>query len=105
MASLRVCYKHGVRFDKDYYLTKHIPLAGGIFGPYGLKGVEMMEVQGAVGGGTPPYQFIFTAHFDTLQNLEKALQSPRIGEIIADVPNYYAGAPDMMIGDATNLPI
>ena len=43
MTVLRVCYKHGVRFDKDYYTSKHLPLVGSVMGPFGVKGVETEE--------------------------------------------------------------
>ena len=40
MNVLRVCYKTGVRFDEAYYVAKHLPLAGSICGPFGLKSVK-----------------------------------------------------------------
>ena len=63
MTVLRVCYKHGVRFDEGYYLSKHLPLTGSVLGPYGLKSVEMVKVTTTADGSTPPYQVIFSAYF------------------------------------------
>jgi hypothetical protein len=37
MTVLRVCYRSGVPFNEDYYFTKHIPMAGAIMGPLGMK--------------------------------------------------------------------
>jgi uncharacterized protein (TIGR02118 family) len=99
MTVLRVCYKHGVRFDEAYYVSKHLPLAGGIMQPYGVRSVEVVKVAGGIDGSTPPYQMIFSAYFETMDGLQQALKSPRMAEIIGDVPNYFAGTPDIMIGD------
>lgn len=34
MTVLRVCYKHGVRFDESYYFSKHLPVAGNHLSPF-----------------------------------------------------------------------
>ena len=54
MTVLRVCYKHGVRFDEVYYLSKHLPLSASIMGPYGVKGVEVVKVTATADGSKPP---------------------------------------------------
>ena len=104
MTVLRVCYKHGVRFDKDYYVAKHLPLAAAVFGPHGLKGVEMMHVNATADGSAPPYQAIFSAHFASATDLENALKNPRLSEVMADIPHYFDGTPDILIGETVDLP-
>lgn len=59
MTVLRVCYKQGIRFDEGYYVSKHLPLAGSIFGPHGVKSVEMVKVRSTADGSKPPCQVIF----------------------------------------------
>ena len=46
MTVLRVCYKHGVRFDEAYYVGAHGALVESVFGPHGLKRVEILKVTG-----------------------------------------------------------
>jgi uncharacterized protein (TIGR02118 family) len=104
MTVLRVCYKHGVRFDEGYYVSTHSRLVNAVMGPHGLKKVEMIKVTAAPGGGNPPYQVIFSAYFDSAGSLEAALQDPRIGEVMGDIANFHDGAPDVMIGDVVPLP-
>ena len=103
MTVLRVCYKHGVRFDEAYYLTKHLPLAGSVMGPHGVTSVEMMKVTAAPGGVPPPYQVIFTAYFTSAAGLQNALQSPQMAQVLADVQNFYDGAPDILLGEVVPL--
>ena len=105
MALLRVCYKDGVRFDRDYYISKHVPLASSIMGPYGVTNVEMASFGPGPDGSRPPYQVMFTASFDSPASLQNALKSPRIAEVFADIPNYYEGMPDILIGEVTPLPL
>lgn len=104
MTVLRVCYKHGVRFDEGYYVSKHLPLAGGVMGPHGVQRVEMLKVTGTPDGSAPPYQVIFSAYFDTAAGLQAAMQDPGIGAVMGDIANFYDGAPDLMIGDVVALP-
>jgi uncharacterized protein (TIGR02118 family) len=105
MTVLRVCYKHGVRFDEGYYLSKHLPLAAGVMGPYGVKGVEMVKVTTTADGSKPPYQVIFSAYFESAAGLQNAMRSPRMGEVLGDIRKFYDGTPDVLIGEAVALPV
>jgi len=106
MTVLRVCYKHGVRFDEGYFVSKHLPLAAGILGPYGMKRVESRDGEGERerGWGKPPYQVIFSGYFESAAGLQNAMQGPRMGEVIGDIRKYYDGTPDIMIGEVVALP-
>ena len=99
MTVLRVCYKHGVRFDEAYYMGTHGPLAGSVLGPHGLQRVEILKMTGTPDGTPPPYQIIFSAYFASPADLQKALQDPRVPEVMGDIRNFYDGMPDVMIGD------
>jgi uncharacterized protein (TIGR02118 family) len=105
MTVLRVCYKYGVRFDEVYYLSKHLPLTAGVMGPYGVKSVEMVKVTTTADGSKPPYQVIFSAYFESAAGLQNAMQSPRIGEVLGDIRNFYDGMPDVLIGEVVALPV
>ena len=103
MTVLRVCYKHGVRFDEGYYIATHSPLVKAVMGPHGLTRVEMIRVTAAPGSANPPYQVIFSAYFDSPASLQAAMQDPRIGEVMGDIANFHDGSPDVMIGDVVPL--
>jgi uncharacterized protein (TIGR02118 family) len=99
MTVLRVCYKHGARFDEAYYVSTHMPLVSAVMGPYGLKSVEMMKVAANGDGTAPPYQVIFSAYFESAADLQNAMRGPRIGEVMGDIVNFHDGIPDVMIGE------
>jgi uncharacterized protein (TIGR02118 family) len=103
MTVLKVCYKHGVRFDEDYYVSKHVPLSVRIMGPYGLKGVEMMKVTATADGSNPLYQVIFSAYFESAAALQNAMHNPQMSEVMGDIQNYYDGMPDVLIGEVVAL--
>lgn len=104
MSVLRVCYKHGVRFDEAYYVSKHLPLAASIMGPHGVKGVEMVKVSHTADGSKPPYQVIFTAYFASVAALQSAMQDPQLGLVLSDIQNFYDGVPEILIGEVVALP-
>jgi len=99
MTVLRVCYKHGVRFDESYYIKTHLPLVSGIMGPFGVKKTEFVKIAGAPDGSAPLYQAMFTAYFDSADALQRAMSNPRMPEVIGDIAKFYDGMPDMMIGE------
>ena len=104
MTVLRVCYKHGVRFDEAYYTSTHSSLTLAVMGPHGLKKVEMIKVTATPDGSNPPYQVMFSAYFDSPAALQAVMQDPRLGEVMGDIANFYDGAPDVMIGEVVALP-
>ena len=104
MTVLRVCYKSGVRFDEGYYVSTHLPLAGSVMTPYGVKHVEMVKITGTADGSKPPYQVIFSAYFDTADGIQKAMQDPKMPGVLGDIAKFYDGMPDVLIGDVVALP-
>lgn len=104
MMVLRVCYKQEVRFDEGYYTSKHFPLVGSVMGPFGIKGWEMMKLTTNLDGSKAPYQVMFSAYFESAAELQKAMESPRIGEVLGDIQNFYDGMPEVFIGELVALP-
>ena len=104
MSVLRVCYKSGIRFDEGYYISRHLPLTASIMGPHGIKSVEMLKVSATFDGSKPPYQVIFSAYFESAAGMQKAMQDPRLGEVVGDIANFYDGMPDVLIGEVVALP-
>ena len=104
MSVLKVCYKSGVRFDEQYYLSTHMPLAAAYFTPFGLKQVEVVRFQD-VAGQPPVYQVIITVHFESMAAVQQALSDPGLAKVLADVPNYYDGVPDVLVGEPLALPV
>jgi uncharacterized protein (TIGR02118 family) len=102
---LRVCYKTGAVFDEKYYLGKHIPMAGGIMGSLGVKKSEIVKVSGSVPGFSAPYQYVFSAYFDSAADLQKCMTDPRMGEVLGDVPNYFTGETDVLVGETVTLAV
>lgn len=98
MIVVRTCYKHDVRFDLDYFTNKHMPLAARAMGPHVAK-VEMMRVTGSANGSVPPYHLVMSVYFESQAKLDEAMGSPAWQQVMADVPNYYGGTPDVLLGE------
>jgi uncharacterized protein (TIGR02118 family) len=103
MTVLRVCYKHGVRFDEGYYTSTHLPLVGAVMG-VAVKSIEVVKLNASGDGSAPAYQVMFSAYFDSPSALESARQNPRMPEVLADIKNFYDGMPDLLIGEVVALP-
>jgi uncharacterized protein (TIGR02118 family) len=78
----------GARFDFDYYLDRHVPLARRLLGGHALVKLEVDRgVSGEEAGSAPP--FVCTAHlyFQSADAFYAAMAA--VGdELGGDVPNY-----------------
>jgi uncharacterized protein (TIGR02118 family) len=99
LIGLTVCYKSGLRFDADYYRSKHIPLTAEKLGSHGLKSTEVRKILGTPMGTLAPYQVITTLYFGDTAALEGALKSAEGQAVVADIANFYDGMPDLMISE------
>jgi uncharacterized protein (TIGR02118 family) len=104
VAVLKVCYKPGVRFDEQYYLSTHVPLATAYFTRFGVTQVEVLRCYG-LSDLPPAYQVIITARFSSMAGLQQALAHPDLAQVLADVPNYYDGVPDVLVGEPVAMPV
>ena len=101
MIKVSVLYpnEQGKRFDMDYFMNKHMPLAERLLGPTGLV---RSEVEKGVGSGDPntPAPFTVTAHFlfNSLEEVHSAFTA-HAGEIMGDTPNYTDIQPQIQIGE------
>jgi uncharacterized protein (TIGR02118 family) len=69
---------------KEYYRTKHIPLAAKL---PGLRGYSYGYPE-ALGPGQPAHFCMFEGRFDSLESMLAALSSNHGKKVAADVPNY-----------------
>jgi uncharacterized protein (TIGR02118 family) len=99
MIVLTVCYKSDIDFDADYYLAKHMPLTAEKLGPLGLRNAEVRKILGTPMGTPAPYHVITSLYFNDAASLQNALGSAEGQAVVADIPNFYHGAPDVMIGE------
>ncbi|WP_448189079.1 EthD family reductase [Azospirillum sp. sgz301742] len=88
----------GSRFDTDYYLNTHMPMAIAKLGP-ALKGVSV-DI-GVSGGGpeTPPaYAAMCHLLFETVETFYGAFM-PHADALQGDIPNYTDVTPIIQISD------
>jgi uncharacterized protein (TIGR02118 family) len=106
MIKVSVLYanKAGSRFDADYYLNVHMPMAAKLLGP-ALKAVTA-EI--GVAGGAPgePPAFAAIAGF-TCESVETFLQAfmPVIDQLQGDIPKYTDIEPVIQFSDLTEFAI
>ena len=101
MVCLTVMYPTAgaTKFNWDYYLGKHLQLSRKLLGSRGLQRLEVTRGVGGFPPGAPaPYHAIANLYFDSLPTLQSALMATA-EELIADVPNYYAGQSEVQIAE------
>ncbi|HVY81252.1 MAG TPA: EthD family reductase [Steroidobacteraceae bacterium] len=77
---------------KEYYVSKHVPLARKLPGLMALR--YSFDVQGV--GGAAPYFCVFEAEFRDGAALGAAMASPEGQAVAADVPNFAKNAPTLI---------
>jgi uncharacterized protein (TIGR02118 family) len=78
----------GKKFDFDYYKATHIPLVEEVFGPGGLKSVDVHQGLSAGDGTAAPFACIAHLNFDSPEAMQQAFTAARAGEVMADVANF-----------------
>jgi uncharacterized protein (TIGR02118 family) len=88
----------GVRFDMDYYVSKHLPMVQKKIGP-ALKAVAAEQgVAGGAPGAPAPYVAVGHLTFDSVEAFQAAF-GPHAEAIMADVANYTNVQPLIQIGE------
>ena len=95
MIKLSVSYPSGdgTTFDHDYYSAKHVPMCNSTFSPTKTeidKGIDGPNVAGV------------HFYFDSMEKMQAAMGSPKMGEIMADVANYTNIAPVIQISEVVS---
>ncbi len=99
--SLQVLYPtdHGSTFDHDYYATKHMAIVGENIGQH----IEnTLVTKGLAGAPATPAGFhaVATITFADQRALDAAMAA--IGPAVDDIPNFYSGQPQMLIGEVVS---
>ena len=80
----------GATFDRDYYVSTHVPLA---VKTWGLKGAQIDK------GLDGPYVAAVHFEFDSMDALGAAMGNEGTGAVIADVANYTTIQPVMQTSE------
>jgi len=90
--------KPGSRFNADYYIDVHMPLAIRLLGP-ALKGVTAeIGLSAAMPDQPAPYAAIATFTFESVQAFTVAVM-PHYAELQGDIPNYTDIEPLVQISE------
>jgi len=100
MIKISVYYPNstGVRFDMNYYVSKHLPMVQKKVGP-ALKSVAAEQgIAGGAPGSSAPYVAVGHLMFDSVDAFQSAF-TPHAESIMADVANYTNVQPIIQIGE------
>ncbi|AIS12968.1 ethyl tert-butyl ether degradation protein EthD [Pseudomonas chlororaphis subsp. aurantiaca] len=97
MATLIVSYPaaKGARFDRDYYLATHLPLARTAWSGFGLQSAEVLFPA----AGPTPLVAMAILRFRTQADIDAALSSPGTAKVLGDVANFTDIAPTIFRAD------
>ena len=94
-AQVLVAYprSEGSTFDKEYYLSTHMPLAKKHWAKHGLKSYAVTELN-----ADGPYTYVVVMEFESHEGFGAASQDPNTKEIMEDVPNFSNVKPILLHG-------
>jgi uncharacterized protein (TIGR02118 family) len=105
MVKVTILYpsKPGDRFDVDYYVNVHMPMAERLLG----SAVKAISVEIGIGGGAPgapaPYAAIVGFTSESVETFMGAFM-PVMGQLQADVPNYTNIEPVVQVSEIREIP-
>jgi len=90
--------QEGKRFDIDYYTGTHLPMVQKVFGPYGLKKIEVDRGVEKPGGGASPFFAIGYLYFDSLADFQECYKA--VGaQVVGNIPIYTDVLPLTQVGE------
>ena len=104
MIKVSVLYpsKPGTRFDADYYLTVHMPMAKRLLGA-AVKAISIeIGIAGEAPGSPAPYAAIVGFTCESLEAFATAF-GPVAGQLQGDVPNYTDIPPQIQISEIREI--
>lgn len=93
MIVVAVLYPAGPAFDMAYYRDHHLPLVRRLLEPMGMESLSYYRPDGGA-----PYQLIAELRFPDRATTDAALAAHG-PETQADIANFTAAAPVILIGD------
>jgi uncharacterized protein (TIGR02118 family) len=90
--------QEGVKFDLDYYRTKHMELVKQLLKPFGLIKTEVDK--GISGGGQEPAPYVCVGHlyFETRDGYDRGV-AEKSSMIRGDIPNFTKVTPIRQISE------
>ncbi|MFI6956589.1 EthD family reductase [Nocardia sp. NPDC050408] len=82
-----------VRFDTDYYLGHHVPLAARVFGALGVRRIEVEVVVDQVRATEPDVFAVTNQYWDSLEQARAAFADPSVAQVRSDAHNFYDAGP------------
>jgi uncharacterized protein (TIGR02118 family) len=98
MTVLTVCYESKTTMDHDYYQKTHMAMVEKL-SSQGMRRAEARKILGTPIGDRAPFQMIASLYFDNPAALAAAMGSEQGRALAADIPNFFEGQPDFMIGE------
>jgi uncharacterized protein (TIGR02118 family) len=104
MIKVSVLYlsKPGSRFDVDYYVGVHMPMAKRLLG----DAVKAISIEIGIGGGTPgepaPYAAIVGFTCESVEAFTAAFM-PAAAQLQGDIPNFTDIAPIIQISEIREM--
>lgn len=94
-AQLIVLYprESGSKFDKDYYMSTHMPLVEKHWTKHGLKSYQVAELN-----EDGPYMISCVLDFGDHEGIGKAVADPATKEVLDDVDNFSSVKPVLQHG-------
>ncbi|ETN39675.1 uncharacterized protein HMPREF1541_05901 [Cyphellophora europaea CBS 101466] len=72
------------RFDRDYYLHKHMPLASAIWAPHNVKVLAVFATEDP----NAPYQLQAILEWESKEAWERARAAEATQKLLEDMPRY-----------------
>jgi uncharacterized protein (TIGR02118 family) len=85
--------KDGATFNKEYYLSTHMPLVEKHWKKHGLKSYAVTELT-----GDGPYSYSVVMEFESHEGFGAAAADENTKEVMADVPNFSSEQPTILHG-------